>query len=188
MVGKERGTLLLLCNLSLQRIFFWDGRAKSLEDQVLGPIENPAEMNLPIEEALFRLQNSKKYSSYFKKIFDSGPTRNNLAAAIAAFERTLETSNSPFDNWKYSDNTDAVDDAVKRGFSIFNEKGKCIKCHFGADFTTNQFRNIGLFNGRELNDSGRAVISGSKEDLRKIQSARSSQYCYHCALHAQWAV
>jgi cytochrome c peroxidase len=156
-------------NLLLQQVFFWDGRAKSLEEQVLGPIENPAEMNLPIEEALLRLKRSPKYSSYFRKIFDSEPSRENLAIAIAMFERTLETSNSTFDNWKFSGDSNAVAEATKKGFAIFNGKGNCVKCHFGADFTTHEFRNIGLFNGKELNDSGRSTISGNKEDIGKFK-------------------
>jgi cytochrome c peroxidase len=156
-------------NLSLQRSFFWDGRAKNLEEQALAPIENPKEMNLPLDEALLRLRNSKEYSQYFRKLFGSEPDRNNMAEAIAAFERTLETSDSPFDNWKFSDDSLAVSEAVKRGFAVFNEKGKCVKCHFGADFTTNEFRNIGLFDGKRFNDSGRAVISGSKEELGKFK-------------------
>jgi cytochrome c peroxidase len=157
-------------NMLLQRNFFWDGRAASLEEQALGPIENPAEMNLSMDKALLRLRNSKSYNGYFRKIFGSGPTRANLAEAIAAFERTLETSDSPFDYWKFYDDTNAVDNAVKRGFVLFNEKGNCIKCHFGANFTLNEFRNIGLFNGRELNDSGRASITGKMEDLGKFKT------------------
>ena len=157
-------------NVLLQKTFFWDGRAQSLEEQALAPIENPAEMNLPIEEAVERLQQNDKYNGYFVKIFNSEPTRANLAEAIASFERTLETSNSPFDEWKFSGDSNAVSDAVKRGFKIFNEKGKCIKCHFGADFTANEFRNIGLFDGKKLNDSGRVVISGKKEDLGRFKT------------------
>lgn len=157
-------------NMLLQRNFFWDGRAASLEEQALGPIENPAEMNLSLDKALLRLRKSKAYSSYFRKIFGSEPTRANLAEAIAAFERTLETSDSPFDYWKFYDDSNAVDNAVKRGFILFNEKGQCIKCHFGANFTLNEFRNIGLFNGRDLNDSGRASITGKIEDLGKFKT------------------
>jgi cytochrome c peroxidase len=153
----------------LQRSFFWDGRAKTLEEQALAPIDNPDEMNLHIDSALSRLSNSKTYAAYFKRIFNSEPGRENLAAALAAFERTLETSDSPFDRWKFWDDPGAVSDAVKRGFNLFNGKGKCIQCHFGADFTQNDFRNIGLFNGRELNDSGRIVIMGFKDDLGKFK-------------------
>jgi cytochrome c peroxidase len=171
-VKKRKGTRNTpsAMNLSLQPIFFWDGRAKTLEEQALAPIENPLEMNLHLDEALLRLQKSEKYSRWFKTVFNSEPTRANLADAIAAFERTLETSDSPFDNWKFSDDPLAVSDAVKRGFVVFNEKGKCVRCHFGADFTQHEFRNIGLFDGRNLKDSGRAVISGKKEDIGKFKT------------------
>jgi cytochrome c peroxidase len=158
-------------NLRLQKTFFWDGRAKSLEEQALAPIENPKEMNLPIAKALLRLQNNSTYRYYFWKIFKSEPNRANLAEAIAAFERTLETSDSPFDNWKFTDDPRAVSDAVKRGFELFNGKAKCIRCHFGADLTANDFRNIGLFNGKEWNDSGRSVVSGKMEDVGKFKTS-----------------
>jgi len=157
-------------NVALHQSFFWDGRAKSLEEQALAPIENPAEMNLPVKAALLRLQKNKNYDSWFKKIFDSGPTPASLAESLAAFERELETSESPFDDWKFSDNPGAVSEAAKRGFNLFNTKGKCIQCHFGADLTANEFRNIGLFNGKELNDSGRMVITGKSEDLGKFKT------------------
>ena len=156
-------------NVRLQRAFFWDGRAATLEEQALAPIENPDEMNLPLDKAIARLQQSNTYNVYFKNLFGSEPNRNNLAAAIAAFERTLETSDSPFDEWKFSDNPAAVSDAVKRGFDLFNGKGKCIKCHFGADFTQSDFRNIGLFDGRKFNDSGRIVISKQPDDLGRFK-------------------
>jgi cytochrome c peroxidase len=157
-------------NARRQTLLFWDGRAPGLEAQALMPIENPNEMNLPLDEALKRLSNSDTYRVYFKTVFDSQPTKENLAAAIGAFERTLETSDSPFDEWKFSDDSNAVSDAVKRGFDLFNNKGKCIRCHFGPDFTTNEFRNIGLFNGRELNDSGRIKISRKAEDIGRFKT------------------
>jgi cytochrome c peroxidase len=158
-------------NLRLDTSFFWDGRAKTLEEQALAPIENPDEMNLPVEEAVKRLKRSKKYNTYFKKIFNSEPTATHLAKAIAAFERTLETNDSPFDNWKFYDDSNAVSDAAKRGFKIFNEKGKCVTCHFGADFTTHEFKNIGLFDGKQFNDSGRSVISKAAKDIGKFKTA-----------------
>jgi cytochrome c peroxidase len=150
--------------------FFWDGRSATLEEQALAPIENPSEMNLPIDIAVGRLQNNRKYNYYFKKIYNSRPTRELLADAIAAFEKTLETSDSPFDNWKIYDDSTMVSAAVRRGFDVFNGKGKCVDCHFGSDLTRNEFRNIGLFDGRQLNDSGRFVITKNKEDVGKFKT------------------
>jgi len=158
-------------NVVLQNFFFWDGRAKSLEEQALAPIENPDEMNLSIDKALQRLKQNGSYNSYFRKIFNSEPNRENLAKALAAFERSLETSESPFDRWKFYQDPHAVNDAVKRGFIVFNKKGKCIQCHFGSNFASDGFRNIGLFNGRELNDSGRVVISRDPLDVGKFKIA-----------------
>jgi cytochrome c peroxidase len=156
-------------NVRLQRAFFWDGRAATLEEQALAPIENPDEMDLPLDQAIARLQRSTAYSAWFKNLFGESPNRKNLGTAIAAFERTLETSDSPFDEWKFSDNPKAVSNAVKRGFDLFNGKGKCISCHFGADFTQSDFRNIGLFDGKRFNDSGRILISKMPEDLGRFK-------------------
>jgi len=158
-------------NVALQKIFFWDGRANSLEEQAVAPIENPKEMNLPIDEALRRLKQSESYRGWFKEIFDSEPNRSNLAEALAAFERTLETNESPFDRWKLYQDAHAVTDAVKRGFIVFSKKGKCIQCHFGSNFASDGFRNIGLFDGKQLNDSGRAIISGDPKDVGKFKIA-----------------
>lgn len=158
-------------NLLLGKSFFWDGRAATLEEQALAPIANPDEMNLPIAEAVKRLQNNEQYKEMFLKVFNSEPNEKTLAQAIAAFERTLETSDSPFDNWKFNDDSTAVSAAVKRGFTIFNEKGKCIKCHFGADFTANEFRNIGLFDGKKLNDSGRYNVTYKPEDIGRFKTS-----------------
>jgi cytochrome c peroxidase len=170
-VGGKRGlrNTPTAMNVNLQRSFFWDGRAASLEDQALAPIANPIEMNLPVPVALQRLRNHHAYRHYFKKFFNREPDSSSLAAALAAFERTLETSDSPFDNWKFTDNPAAVSDAAKRGFAIFNGKGKCVRCHFGADFTQPDFRNIGLFNGTTLNDSGRALITKQRDDIGKFK-------------------
>ncbi|MBL7696812.1 MAG: cytochrome-c peroxidase [Chitinophagaceae bacterium] len=158
-------------NLSLSKSFFWDGRAATLEEQVLKPIENPDEMDLSVAVAIERLSNNSLYRDYFKKVFNAAPTKENLAGAIAAFERTLETSDSPFDNWKFSDDSLAVSAEARAGFVVFNGKGNCVKCHFGADLTANEFRNIGLFNAKNLRDSGRAVISGNASDIGKFKTS-----------------
>jgi len=157
-------------NVSLLTSFFWDGRAADLEEQALAPVENVTEMNLPLRQALYRLKNNKNYYRLFQEAFADEPTAKNLATAIAAFERTLETSDSPFDNWKFSDDPNAVTDGVKRGFALFSGKGKCTSCHFGSNFTNNDFRNIGLFNARNLKDSGRSLISGKTEDVGRFKT------------------
>lgn len=157
-------------NLLLQRNFFWDGRATTLEEQALAPIENSDEMNLPIVLAISRLKKDARYNRYFKNLFGREPDAAALAEAIAGFESSLETSDSPFDNWKFSDDSTQISEAARRGFIVFNGKGKCSQCHFGSNFTQNDFRNIGLFDGRGLNDSGRAAVSKKKEDAGKFKT------------------
>ena len=170
-VGGARGSRNTpsAMNVRLQRVFFWDGRAGSLEEQALAPIENKVEMNLPLAEALDRLRKDDAYRAAFQEVFGSEPTRETLAQALAAFERTLETSNSPFDKWRFWGDSTAVSASAKRGFALFNTKGNCSQCHFGADFTSNELRNIGLFDGKKLADSGRASVTGKKEDLGKFK-------------------
>jgi len=157
-------------NVLLRRNLFWDGRVNTLEEQALAPIENPDEMDLSLDSAISRLKQSKFYNDLFQEVYNTAPSVQNLGAAIAAFERTLETSDSPFDNWKFSGDSNAVSASVKRGFELFNTKGKCIQCHFGADFTANEFRNIGLFNGLDLNDSGRVVVTKDTADIGKFKT------------------
>lgn len=155
-------------NMSARESFFHDGRAASLEEQALGPIENPLEMNVPVSEVVRRLNEDPEYLRFFKKIFGKKADSKNLAEAIAAYERTLETSDTPFDRYMNGDDQ-AISEAAKRGQVIFNEKGKCFDCHFGPDFTGDDFRNIGLFNGKELNDSGRYVVTKDPSDLGRFK-------------------
>ena len=157
-------------NMKLQVAFFWDGRANTLEQQALMPIENPIEMDLPVKTAVWRLNNSKTYKKLFQAIFNKVPDQYNLAKALAEFERTLETSDSPLDDWLLNDNERAVSESAKRGYALFNgTKAKCVQCHFGADFNNVEFRSIGLYDGKILNDSGRAAITKRNADIGKFK-------------------
>ena len=156
-------------NLNESVAFFWDGRAATLEEQALIPIANPDEMDLPVDSAVARLRHDQYYNQTFLLLFNKEPDSNNLSLALAAFERTLETSDSPFDDWKVRGNKNAVSASAKRGFELFNGSALCVKCHFGGDFSNTEFRNIGLYDGKQFTDSGRAAITGSKEDLGKFK-------------------
>jgi cytochrome c peroxidase len=157
-----------ITNMTYRSFFFWDGRAPSLEAQVVGPIENPVEMNLPLPIALDRLRNDPKYSHYFQKIYGHAPDTASLSNALAAFIRTLETSDTPFDDWMQGD-AKAMSESAVRGRQIFLKKGKCFDCHFGPDFTGDEFRNIGLFDGEKLNDKGRFDVTRNPEDKGKFK-------------------
>jgi cytochrome c peroxidase len=167
--GKPgRRNALSITNLAERSFFFYDGRAASLEEQALFPIADPLEMNLPIEKAIARLIANEKYLNLFLKVYNEKPNAQNLGKAFAAFEKTLETSNSAWDNYAKGDKK-AVNNAVLRGRKIFNSKGKCFDCHSGIDFTNDEFRNIGLYNAYELNDLGRAAFTKKNDDIGKFK-------------------
>lgn len=156
-------------NIAGRPYLFFDGRAASLEEQVKFPIEDENEMGLPIADAVSRLNKDKSYIRYFKAIYNEPPTEANLKSAIAAFERTLETSHSPFDRYIDGD-TLAISKSAERGREIFmGSKAKCFDCHFSPDFTGDEFRNIGLYDGVTYKDMGRSAISGDKNDIGKFK-------------------
>lgn len=156
-------------NVAGRPYLFYDGRAASLEDQVRFPIEDKNEMNVAIAEVVRRLNAHPAYVQRFKKIFNAAPGENNLKIAIASFERTLETNDSPFDRYMEKDDPKLLDSAAIRGRVLFMEKAKCFDCHFTPDFTGDEFRNVGLFDGRQFNDSGRYLISKDMADLGKFK-------------------
>ncbi len=155
-------------NMSAREAFFWDGRAATLEEQALFPISDTNEMNLPIPVAVARLTEDSKYAALFQKVFNKAPDAQSLGAALAAFQRTLETSDTPNDRWM-NDEPGGLTAQQERGREIFRVKAKCFECHFTPDFTADEFRSIGLFNGRQHNDSGRYMVTRDLADLGKFK-------------------
>lgn len=155
-------------NVAARDRFFWDGRAGSLEEQALIPVSNPLEMALPLDEMEKRLVKDPFYKQAFEKIYGQMPNRELVGRALAAYERTLESTATPFDRFMQGDSL-AISASAINGREIFIGKGKCFDCHFGPDFTGDEFRNIGLFNGKNLNDSGRSKISGKAEDIGRFK-------------------
>lgn len=155
-------------NVTERSFFFWDGRAGTLQEQAKGPIENPGEMNLPISAAVKKINASEEYQLLFKKIYNELPSEKNILEAISAYEKTLETQESEFDLAVKSDNY-KIDEDIEAGRKLFVGKGNCFDCHSGPDFTNDEFRNIGLFNGKNLNDSGRFKVTKNAEDLGRFK-------------------
>ncbi|SDF10880.1 cytochrome-c peroxidase [Chitinophaga filiformis] len=144
--------------------FFWDGRSASLEEQAKQPIIAANEMGLPIEDAVKRLNADSTYVRAFRKLFNSVPTEKNLLNALAAYERTLETANSPYDRYINGDDQ-AISPAAARGRLLFIGKANCSNCHSGEDFTADRFKNIGLYNGTTLTDAGRFEVTRDSAQL-----------------------
>lgn len=154
-------------NMTARASFFWDGRSATLEEQALEPIKNPIEMDLSIDSAIARLRANTYYNNSFIEIFGEAPNAANLATALAEFERSLETG-SAFDRFMAGDSS-AISVSAMRGQEIFNVKGKCFDCHFGPDFTGDEFRNIGTFDLQKYKDLGRFDATKDSTDLGKFK-------------------
>lgn len=123
---------------------FWDGRAKSLEEQAKGPIANPIEMANTHDECSKTIGSVKGYGPFFKKAFgDDKVTIDRIAEAIAHYERTRISGNSPWDKWKAAKGQPANPE-LKLGEELFFGKAKCTACHVGNAFTDSRFHNIGI--------------------------------------------
>jgi cytochrome c peroxidase len=169
---------------------FWDGRSQDLEDQALHPFVNPVEMGLKDHQPILDIVRSDaEYVAAFKTVFDKSGTditMTEVTQAIAAFERTLVSGNSPFDRWYYGGEPDALTDAPKRGFDLFINQGRCVSCHVveqtQALFTDNRFHNIGV----GINDIQQDVpelaseyikadLSAEEVDIKVLSDQRSSE-------------
>jgi cytochrome c peroxidase len=147
-VGFDMHTLAratpTIVNTSFNSIQMWDGRKSTLEDQATGPIEAAGEMNLPLPELIERLKSIPGYASKFEAAYPGmGITAVTVARGLASFERTVLSTESPFDRWRKGDEK-AVSAQAKHGFELFQDKAKCAVCHMGYNFTDNGFHNIGL--------------------------------------------
>jgi cytochrome c peroxidase len=150
-------------NTAARTSMFWDGRAETLEEQAIFPIENPLEMDLPIADALKRLNDDPHYAQAFAQTYGGPATARTLGRALAAYQKSLDTVQSPYDRYALGDDA-AISESAKRGRLLFIGKGKCADCHSGEDFTSDRFRNIGLYNGRDLDDRGRGAVTGRELD------------------------
>jgi cytochrome c peroxidase len=156
-------------NAALSDIQFWDGRALSLEEQAKAPIVNPIEMGISSLDALVeKLKKIPEYQKSFKEVFEGGITADNIAKAIAAYERTLLAGDSPFDRYLYGKEENAISPAAKRGLEIFREKGRCVTCHeilsSFALFTDNKFHNVGVGMDKPNPDLGRYSVTKEDKD------------------------
>jgi cytochrome c peroxidase len=182
--GRSAPTVI---NTAYQYFQFWDGRAGSLEEQALGPIQNPIEMNLTLEAVVKKLQEIKGYRKQFQDVFGTDVTSEGIGKAIAAYERTALSGDAPYDRFKAGDES-ALSEAAQRGRKLFFGKANCSACHSGANFTDNGFHNIGVSWDVKNRDDGRFAISGLEGDtgafktptLREI--ARTAPYMHDGSL------
>lgn len=128
---------------------FWDGRAKDLKAQVMGPLLNPNEMDTDIKEMLAYLQNKNSYLQAFKENYHDGVTLENVQDAIAEFEKALITPHSRFDRFLQGDEKSLTAEE-KEGYALFKGFG-CIACHNGVNLGSNLYQKLGIM--KEYHDA-----------------------------------
>lgn len=191
-IKKLKGTrnAPTVVNAAYTEKLFWDGRSPSLEDQALHPFINPVEMGLKDHQPILKIvRNDREYAASFKKVFGksgSEITMTEVTQAIAAFERTKVTGNSPFDRWNFGHEENALTPAQIRGFDLFVNQGRCVSCHVveqtQALFTDNKFHNVGVGINNIQNDilvlTGeflKAEATASQVDAKVLSDKRTSE-------------
>ena len=151
-LGRHTPTIL---NSAYNKRQMWDGRFASLEEQALGPITSPDEMNMDMAQMVKRLKSIQGYQPYFERAYPGeGVSDTTVAKAIASFERTIVSNDAPFDRWQKGD-ARAMGDAARRGFELFRGKADCVACHSGPNFMDDGFHNVGVKARDGVPDIGR---------------------------------
>jgi cytochrome c peroxidase len=173
--GKRKAPTVINTAFPFYPVYFWDGRAGSLAEQAKGPIANPIEMASTHDACCGRVAGIPGYKKYFQEAFGDGRvTIDRIAEAIASYEATRLSGNSPWDRWKAGDES-AVSAEVKKGDELFFGKARCAQCHVGWNFTDSKFHNLGVGiiegapNGAGVEaifaDVGRYAVTKNEEDL-----------------------
>ena len=151
-------------NSGFNFVQFWDGRARTLEEQASGPVHNPAEMGSSWPEIITKLTQDQGYRQAFTMLYTEGMTAGNIIDALATFERSLITPNAPFDHYLRGEE-DAISEQAKAGYQLFKEYG-CIACHQGINIGGNMYQTLGVmddyFRHRPITraDLGRYNVTG----------------------------
>lgn len=169
--GQRNAPTIL--NAAYNSLQFWDGRAASLEDQASGPMFNPIEMGHTLEGVEQHCSEDVELQKMVEQAFGPGPvTVGKITKAIASFERTLVSGNSPFDRFLYGGDKNALSESARRGLEVFRDpqKGNCATCHTVEEkyalFTDGKFHNlgVGLSPEGELTDLGRYTQTQKESD------------------------
>ncbi|MCF2859735.1 cytochrome-c peroxidase [Pseudoalteromonas sp. SMS1] len=169
-------------NAAFWQTLFWDGRAISLEEQALMPIQDPLEMNMTLPELLEKLNADPSYQSVFKAVFGTKTISvQQVAKALATYQRTIVSRRSDFDYFLLARTqshsriqqayNQKLSDQALWGLHLFRTKARCMNCHNGPLFSDNGFHNIGLtYYKREYEDLGRYLVTGKASDVGKFKT------------------
>jgi cytochrome c peroxidase len=168
-IGDQIGTVNspTVINSAYATAQFWDGRAETLEEQALGPIENPIEMGHKLDVLVKELAAIPEYEEAFQKVFGTSVTSDGIGKAIAAFERTVLSHNSPYDKFNDGDK-DALSESQKRGLELFEDTG-CADCHQPPVFSNHRYYNAGVGMDNDPPDEGRKAVTKKDSDLGKFR-------------------
>ncbi len=155
---------------SINRLFssaqFWDGRAATLEDQSTGPFVSPVEHGFANhDELVAKLKTIQGYEPLFQDVFQGPITKDRIGQAIASFQRTIISGNSPYDRFDYGGEEKAISPEAQRGLKLFLKKARCTRCHSGFNFTDEKFHNLGIDWDTEHVDLGRFTVTKNAEDI-----------------------
>jgi cytochrome c peroxidase len=156
-----------ILNRGYGQTFFWDGRAATLEEQVLGPIQNRTEMGLSLSAFTARLQRSALYRREFAEAFGEPPSATTATRALATYVRAQRVADAPFDRYRAGDGSALSADAA-RGLSLFRGRANCSSCHIGPNFTDEQFHNTGVSWGS--GDLGRFRVTRRTADRGRFKT------------------
>jgi cytochrome c peroxidase len=158
-----------LINRAYGRSQFLDGRAPTLEAQIAGPISDPDEMGTTPQAAAGVVSRIAGYARLFEEAFgDRQVTFDRMVKAIASFERTILSGNSPYDRFLHGDK-EALSPAARRGLDIFERSGECSECHSGFNFTDEKFASLGIGPDGNPPDLGLAGVTGKRSDEGKFK-------------------
>ncbi len=158
-----------LINCAWHKSQFWDGRAPTLEAQIASPVTNPDEMGMTADRVVERIRAIKGYAPLFASAFgDPGIDFDRITKAIATFERTIVSGDSPYDRYVAGDKS-ALTKQQKDGLDFFERTGECAECHSGPSFTNEKFANLGIGSANPDPDPGREAVTGKRGDLGKFK-------------------
>lgn len=174
---------------SINRLYstaqFWDGRAATLEAQSIGPFINPIEHGFATyDEMLDKMNKIEGYKTLFRQVFATGITIEGVGKAIASFQRTIVSGNSPADRFDVGGEETALSPAAQRGLALFRGKARCTRCHSGFNFTDEKFHNIGIGWDTNTVDLGRYMITKTPQDIGAFKTptlreiARTAPYMH----------
>lgn len=174
---------------AINRVFaaaqFWDGRAATLEEQSVGPFVSPVEHGfVSHDEMVAKMMKIAGYRARFKDVFGTDVTIDGIGKAVASFQRTILSGNSPADRFDYGGDETALSEEAKRGLELFRGKARCTRCHSNFNFSDEKFHNLGIGWDTNTVDLGRYMVTKNPEDIGAFKTptlrdiARTAPYMH----------